>query len=66
MQENFELVQKGFRILVGTLSGFIGQEMHKLYKDNWWSEVLYVLYDQRNLPTHGTYGELVDSLDIAN
>lgn len=31
MQENFELVQKGFRILVGTLSGFIGQEMHKLF-----------------------------------
>ncbi len=27
MQENYELVQRGFRILVASLSGYIGQEM---------------------------------------
>lgn len=66
MQENFELVQRGFRILVSSMSRYIGQEMNKTYKNNWWNEVLYTLYDQRNLPCSGTYGELLDSLDVAN
>lgn len=30
MQENFELVQKGFRILVSSMSGYIGQELNKI------------------------------------
>lgn len=66
MQENIELVQKGFRILVSAMSGFIGQEMSRTYQEKWWSEVLSVLPDQYDLPGSGTYGELVDSLDIAN
>lgn len=66
MQENFELVQRGFRILVGSMSGFIGQEINRIYRNNWWNEVLNALYDQRDLPCSGTYAELVDSLDIAN
>lgn len=66
MQENFELVQRGFRILVGTMSGFIGQEINRVYRNNWWNEVLNALYDQRDLPLDGTYAELVDALDIAN
>lgn len=66
MQENYELVQRGFRILVASLSGYIGQELNKTYKNDWWDEVLNTLYDQRDLPYDGTYGELVDSLDIAN
>lgn len=66
MQENFELVQKGFRILVSSMSGYIGQELNKIYKNVWWNEVLSTLYDQRDLPSSGTYGELLDSLDIAN
>lgn len=66
MQENFELVQRGFRILVGSMSGFIGQEIHRVYRNNWWNEVLNVLYDQRDLPYGGDYADLVDSLDIAN
>ena len=40
MQENFELVQKGFRILVSSMSGYIGQELNKIYKNVWWNEVL--------------------------
>lgn len=66
MQENFELVQRGFRILVSSLSGYIGQKLNRKYKDMWWTEVLSALYDQRDLPYTGTYGELQDSLDIAN
>lgn len=66
MQENYELVQRGFRILLGSMSGFIGQEINRVYRNNWWAEVLNALYDQRDLPCSGSYAELVDSLDVAN
>lgn len=66
MQENYELVQKGFRILVLSLSGYIGQEFNRVYKANWWNEVLYTLNDQSDLPVSGDYGHLIDSLDVAN
>ena len=66
MQENYELVQRGFRILVASLSGYIGQELNRVYKNKWWDEVLNTLYDQRDLLYSGSYGELLDSLDIAN
>lgn len=66
MQENYELVQRGFRILVTSLSGYIGQELNRVYKNKWWDEVLNTLYDQRDLLYSGSYGELLDSLDIAN
>ena len=66
MQENYELVQRGFRVLVGSMSGFIGQELSRVYRNRWWDEVLKTLDDQRDLPYRGSYGELVDSLDIAN
>ncbi len=67
MQENFDYVQKGFRILVAAMSGFIGQILNRTYGKNWWDQVLQSLYDQRSdLPAYGSYGELVDSLDIAN
>ena len=66
VQENYELVQRGFRTLVFAMSGFIGQELHRTYKANWWSQVLATLDDQRDLPVDGTYAELVDALDIAN
>ena len=35
------------------------------YKNQQWDKVLYSLYEQRDLPYGGEYGELVDSLDIA-
>jgi len=66
MQENYVLVQKGFRILVGSMSGYIGQIFRKEYKDRWWNEILFLLNDQRDLPYDGDYSDLVDSLDIAN
>ena len=66
MQENYELVQRGFRILLGSMSGFIGQEINRVYRNNWWAEVLNALYDQRDLPCSVSYAELVDSLDVAN
>jgi hypothetical protein len=64
MQENYELVQRGFRILVSSMSGYIGQEFNKTYKNGWWNEVYSTLYDQRDLPLNGSYGDLIDSLDI--
>ena len=66
MQENYELVQKGFRILLPQMAGYIGQEMSRVYHDSWWQEVLTALSDQFDLPTTGSYGELLDALDIAN
>lgn len=66
MQDNFEYVQRGFRILVTSMSGYIGQELNKKYKDEWWKEVLNTLDDQFDLPYTGEYGELIDSLDVAN
>ena len=64
--ENYEYVQKGFRVLVGSMSGYLGQVLRRTYQEAWWTEVLHTLPDQRDLPADGTYGELVDSLDIAN
>lgn len=66
MQENIELIQKGFRSLLTAMSGFIGQEMSRKYKNNWWDEVREALSDQYDLPYSGSYSELIDSLDIAN
>lgn len=66
MQENYELVQRGFRILVGSMSSYIGQKLHRKYKDKWWDQVCLFLNDQRDLLYYGEYGELVDSLDVAN
>ena len=66
MQENYELVQRGFRILVGSMSGYIARELNRVYKSSWWDEVLGTLYKEKDLPYGGSYSELVDSLDIAN
>lgn len=66
MQDNIELVQKGFRIFLTAMSGFIGQQMSRRYRDNWWDEVKSCLSDQYDLPYSGTYSELIDSLDVAN
>ena len=67
MRENYEYVQKGFRMLHPILAGFVGTEMNNAYKSKWWDEVLYKLDDHANeLPQHGDYEELIDSLDVAN
>lgn len=66
MQENVELVQKGFRILLPDMAGYICREMSRVYKNGWWQEILTALSDQYDLPSSGEYAELVDSLDVAN
>ena len=66
MKENYELVQKGFRILLPSMAGFIARELNRVYRDGWWDEVLNTLSDQWDLPSYGTYAELTDSLDVAN
>lgn len=66
MKENYDLVQRGFRLLLPQMAGFIGQEMRRVYQDDWWKEVLAALSDQYGLPVDGEYGDLLDSLDIAN
>ncbi len=66
MLENYELVQKGFRILHPLMAGYIGQEFNRVYKNGWWREVLKALSDQYDLPQSGGYGELIDSLDVMN
>ena len=54
MQENYELVQKGFRILHPLMAGYIGREFNRVYHNNWWQEVLDTLSDQlRDLPDQG-------------
>lgn len=67
MPQNVERIQKGFRILHPYLAGYIGQEMRKEYGDSWWQDVMSALDDQlRDLPSSGSYADLIDSLDIAN
>ena len=66
MLENYELVQKGFRVLHPLMAGYIGQEFSRVYKNDWWQEILNALSDQYDLPTSGDYGELIDSLDVMN
>ena len=46
MLENYELVQKGFRILHPLMAGYIGQEFSRVYKNSWWQEILAALSDQ--------------------
>ena len=66
MQENYELVQKGFRILHPILAGYIGRELNREYHNEWWQEVLTTLGEKgRDLPDSGDYADLVDSMDIA-
>lgn len=65
--ENIEYVQRGFRILNASLSGYIAREMSREYKDKWWDVILFTLGDNADdLPRGGTFAELVDSLDVAN
>ena len=66
MQENYALVQQGFRILLSAMSGYIGQTMSKKYSTGWWREILYSVPNPGDLPSTGNYSFLLDSLDILN
>ena len=66
---NHELVGRAMNVtLREILAPYIAKELFANYgKDKWWSEgVLNVLreYQKTDLPSGGTYEELVDSLDI--
>lgn len=67
MQENYALVQNGFRILLPIMTDYIVKEMCRVYHSRWWEEVLSTLSDQsRDLPDTDDYAQQVNSLDIAN
>ena len=59
MQENYVLVQQGFRILLSAMSGYIGQTMSKKYSTGWWREVLYSVPNPGDLPSTGNYSSLL-------
>ncbi len=66
---NHELVGRAMNVtLREILAPYIAKELFDSYgKDNWWTEgVLNVLreYQKTDLPTGGSYEELVESLDI--
>lgn len=66
---NHEIVTKGFESLVRALAPYIARELQIEYKEDWWQKGVWnVLHDdqKRDLPSHGEWAELVDSLDIAN
>lgn len=66
MQENYELVQRGFRILVGPLSKFVGNVMKNRYGSNWWSYVKEDVTFPEQKPDDGSFIELTSSLDVAD
>ncbi|PWM79769.1 MAG: hypothetical protein DBY32_02635 [Phascolarctobacterium sp.] len=66
MLDNYELVQKGFRILHPLMANYIEQEFRRVYGNNCWQEILDALSDQHDLPKTGNYSELINSLDIMN
>lgn len=66
MNENYDLVNRGQRLLHMQLAGYIGQKLNRAYGSGWWNEVLSTVNEPRDLPADGEYGELIDSLDMAN
>lgn len=65
MQENYGLVQSGFRILLPAMSKYIGREMKNRYRGGWWDDIQYTLKYPPELPDKGTDEELLSSLDAA-
>lgn len=66
MHENYELVQRGFRILVGPLSKYVGNVMRSRYGGNWWSYVKEDVAFPEQKPDTGSFEELTASLDVAD
>lgn len=67
---NYQLMTEGFRILRASLAPFVARGLIRVYGDaDWWRKGVWErLYDyqRRNIPEIGAFGELVDSLDVAN
>lgn len=66
MNENYELVQRGFRILVGPLSNFVGNVMRSRYGGKWWTYVKEDVTFPEQKPATGSFEELTASLDVAD
>lgn len=66
---NYQLITEGFQILRSSLAPYIARSLIKVYgDDDWWRKGVWErLYDyqRRSLPETGTFGDLVDSLDVA-
>ncbi|SHN64600.1 hypothetical protein SAMN02745247_02823 [Butyrivibrio hungatei DSM 14810] len=59
-------VQEGSDILLHVLADFIEKNMKRVYRSNWWNEILGMFYNAAPaLPTDGSDEELIDSLDFA-
>ncbi|WP_051212124.1 Swt1 family HEPN domain-containing protein [Butyrivibrio fibrisolvens] len=59
-------VQDGSDILLHVLADFIESNMKRVYRSDWWNEILRMFYNAAPaLPTYGSDEELVDSLDFA-
>lgn len=66
MQENYELVQRGFRLLVAPLSKLVCNVMKNRYGSDWWRMVLDEVAFPEKKPYNGSIDELAASLDIAD
>lgn len=66
---NYQLITEGFQILRASMAPYIARSLIRVYgDDDWWRRGVWDrLYDyqRRNIPETGTFGELVDSLDVA-
>ena len=66
MQENYDLVQKGFNTLVKPLSRYVGQVLKAFDYNYWWDRVLEEVAFPEDLPQDGSFDELTGSLDVAS
>ncbi len=66
MQENYTLVQEGFRLLLQVLAPYVSDKMKNQYHNDWWNQVIYKLPQKYNdLPLYGDDEYLISSLDVA-
>lgn len=65
-KENYDYVQKGFSILLNSLSVYVCKQLKSYYRSDWWDVVLDKLRYDRILPSGGPEDKLINSLDIAN
>jgi hypothetical protein len=67
MENNHELVAKGFRSLLAAFAPYVAAKLHNEYGTNWWDmAVMGKLRDEqkRDLPIAGNNEKLINSLDI--
>lgn len=68
MNDNYQLITRGFQILTEMLAPFVCLQLRGKFGLTWWQDgVLDVLYEdqRRDLPKGGEWAALTDSLDAA-